>query len=108
MDTIRRPSEYMHPSFWPPLTTSEAKARQEIYQQLEACVWDIQTQDDMNIIAGLGVAVCEMNLKTGEPVEERYTEWLAEQQQTEGGGGEFTEEQMQWLLVIKDHIASIA
>ena len=37
------------------------------------------------------------------PVEERFTEWLSEQQQT---GGEFTEEQMQWLLAIKDHIAS--
>ena len=42
----------------------------------------------------------------GQTVEERFTEWLAEQQQTEGGGGEFTEEQMQWLLAIKDHIAS--
>ena len=41
-----------------------------------------------------------------ERVEERFTEWLSEQQQLEGGGGEFTEEQMQWLLAIKDHIAS--
>jgi type I restriction enzyme R subunit len=39
----------------------------------------------------------------GQTVEERFTEWLSDQQQT---GGEFTEEQMQWLLAIKDHIAS--
>lgn len=39
----------------------------------------------------------------GQTVDERFTEWLSDQQQT---GGEFTEEQMQWLLAIKDHIAS--
>ena len=39
----------------------------------------------------------------GQTVEERFAEWLSEQQQT---GGEFTEEQMQRLLAIKDHIAS--
>ena len=41
----------------------------------------------------------------GQTVEERFTEWLAEQQ-LESDGDEFTEEQMQWLLAIKDHIAS--
>jgi hypothetical protein len=39
----------------------------------------------------------------GQAVEERFTEWLSDQQQS---GGEFTEEQMQWLVAIKDHIAS--
>ena len=38
----------------------------------------------------------------GQTVEERFSEWLSDQQT----GGEFTEEQMQWLLAIKDHIAS--
>ena len=42
----------------------------------------------------------------GQAVEERFTEWLSEQQQLESGGGEITEGQMQWLLAIKDHIAS--
>ena len=36
-------------------------------------------------------------------VEERFTQWWEEQQST---GGEFTPEQMQWLVAIKDHIAS--
>jgi type I restriction enzyme, R subunit len=36
-------------------------------------------------------------------VEERYQQWLAEQQ---AGGAEFTAEQRQWLDAIKDHIAS--
>lgn len=39
----------------------------------------------------------------GQAVEERFTAWLSEQQTA---GGEFTEEQMQWLLAIKEHIAS--
>ena len=39
----------------------------------------------------------------GQKVEERFTQWLSDQQQSDG---EFTEEQMQWLVAIKDHIAS--
>lgn len=39
----------------------------------------------------------------GMTVEERFTEWLSDQQSS---GGEFTAEQMQWLVAIKDHIAS--
>ena len=39
----------------------------------------------------------------GQRVEERFTQWLSDQQQSDG---EFTEEQMQWLVAIKDHIAS--
>ena len=39
----------------------------------------------------------------GQRVEERFTQWLSDQQQA---GGEFTEEQMRWLVAIKDHIAS--
>ena len=46
---------------------------------------------NMNIMAAVGVAVREL---------------LAKQQRLESGGGEFTEEQMQWLVAIKDHIAS--
>ena len=38
-----------------------------------------------------------------QTVQERFTEWLSEQQQT---GGEFTDEQLQWLVAIKDHITS--
>ncbi|WP_404308760.1 type I restriction endonuclease subunit R [Neorhodopirellula lusitana] len=39
----------------------------------------------------------------GMTVDERFTEWLSDQQSS---GGEFTDEQMQWLVAIKDHIAS--
>ncbi|MFC1758307.1 DEAD/DEAH box helicase family protein [Planctomycetota bacterium] len=39
----------------------------------------------------------------GMTVEERFTEWLSDQQSSDG---EFTDEQMQWLVAIKDHIAS--
>ena len=41
----------------------------------------------------------------GQTVEERFTEWLSDQQQL-GEAGEFTEEQLRWLVAIKDHIAS--
>ena len=87
---------------------------------------------NMNIMAGLGVAVREFQLTTGggkhcknivdlvslvrhaidpesplrpigQAVEERFNEWLSDHRET---GGEFTEEQMQWLVAIKDHIAS--
>ena len=83
-------------------------------------------------MAGLGVAVREFQLTTGggkhckhivdlvslvrhaiypesplrpigQAVEERFTEWLSDHRKT---GGEFTEEQMRWLVAIKDHIAS--
>ena len=39
----------------------------------------------------------------GMTVEERFTEWLSEQQSGVDG---FSEDQMKWLVAIKDHIAS--
>lgn len=45
--------------------TPEEKARQEIDRQLGQCGWTIQHRDEMNITAGLGVAVREFKLKTG-------------------------------------------
>ena len=45
--------------------TPEQKARQRIDQQLEQCGWVVQDYADMNISAGLGVAVREFPLKTG-------------------------------------------
>ncbi len=44
----------------------EAKARIEIDRQLKACGWDVQDYAQMNISAGLGVAIREFPLTTGE------------------------------------------
>ena len=46
--------------------TPEEKARQEIDRQLEPCGWAVQDYRQMNISAGLGVAVREFPLATGE------------------------------------------
>jgi type I restriction enzyme R subunit len=46
--------------------TPERKARQKIDQQLDACGWIVQDYRQMNISAGLGVAVREFPLSTGE------------------------------------------
>lgn len=45
--------------------TPEQKAREEIDQQLGQAGWAVQDYADMNISAGLGVAVREFPLKTG-------------------------------------------
>jgi type I restriction enzyme, R subunit len=46
--------------------TPEIQARQNIDRQLTACGWVIQNRKDMNIYAGLGVAVREFPLDVGE------------------------------------------
>ncbi len=46
--------------------TPEEKARRLIDQQLEACGWSVQDYRQMNISAGLGVAVREFPLSTGD------------------------------------------
>src|SRR3984957_845922 len=45
--------------------TPEQKARQEIDRQLQQCGWVVQTYRDMNMSAGLGIAVREFPLKSG-------------------------------------------
>ena len=45
--------------------TPEQRARQEIDLQLQQCGWIVQGYRDMNISAGLGVAVREFRLKSG-------------------------------------------
>jgi type I restriction enzyme R subunit len=45
--------------------TPEQQARQEIDRQLQQCGWVVQGFRDMNISAGLGVAVREFPLKNG-------------------------------------------
>jgi type I restriction enzyme R subunit len=45
--------------------TPEQKARQEIDRRLAECGWLVQNFDEMNILAGRGVAVREFPLKTG-------------------------------------------
>ena len=46
--------------------TPEEKARRSIDRQLKQCGWIIQDADEMNISAGLGVAIREYPLTTGE------------------------------------------
>lgn len=46
--------------------TPEELARQRIDRQLEQSGWSVQDYRQMNISAGLGVAVREFPLKTGE------------------------------------------
>src|SRR6516164_2937550 len=45
--------------------TPEQQSRQEIDRKLEQCGWVVQSYRDMNISAGLGVAVREFPLKGG-------------------------------------------
>jgi len=45
--------------------TPEQQARQRIDRQLEQCGWQVQNYQDMNISAGLGVAIREFPLATG-------------------------------------------
>lgn len=45
--------------------TPEQKARQKIDRQLEQCGWIVQDYDEMNISAGVGIAIREFPLKTG-------------------------------------------
>ncbi|MHB1423320.1 MAG: type I restriction endonuclease subunit R [Gemmataceae bacterium] len=46
--------------------TPEEKARREIDRQLEKCGWIVQDREEMNISAGLGVAIREYSLQGGE------------------------------------------
>jgi type I restriction enzyme R subunit len=46
--------------------TPEEKARHDIDRQLALCGWIVQNRDEMNISAGLGVAVREFPTLTGE------------------------------------------
>ena len=50
----------------PTLLTPEQQAREAIDQMLEASGWQVQTRQQMNRTAALGVAVCEFPLTTGE------------------------------------------
>jgi type I restriction enzyme R subunit len=54
--------------------TPEQKSRQTIDQQLQACGWTVQDYADMDISAGLGVAVREFPLKTGSADYMLYAE----------------------------------
>jgi len=47
------------------MTQPEEKARERIDCQLEQCGWQVQDYRDMNISAGLGVAIREFPLSTG-------------------------------------------
>ena len=46
--------------------TPEEKARRDIDRQLEQCGWLVQDRSEMHISAGLGVAVREFPMITGE------------------------------------------
>lgn len=85
-------------------------------QQPELRLWQAYEAVEPKAVKGRGgkalvdlVAIVRHAIDPKEPlvpvettVEERFLEWLAEQ---EGAGVVFTEEQMRWLEAIKDHIA---
>jgi len=58
-----------------------------------------------NIISLIRFAAGESNVLEpfSETVEDRFNDWLAEQEKL---GRTFTPEQMEWLIMVKDHIAS--
>jgi type I restriction enzyme R subunit len=49
-----------------PALTPEQEARERIDEMLDASGWQVQTRQQMNRTAALGVAVCEFPLTTGE------------------------------------------
>src|SRR3954469_961151 len=51
---------------WAALMTPEEKARKDIDRQLAQCGWQVQSRHEMNLSAGLGIAVREYPLTTGE------------------------------------------
>ena len=58
-----------------------------------------------NLISLMRFAIGEINILEpfSDTVERRFNEWLAQQ---EGLGNRFTPEQMEWLRMIKEHIAT--
>lgn len=50
-----------------PKMNPEELARETIDAMLAAAGWIVQTKDSINLSASLGVAVCELSFKTGEP-----------------------------------------
>lgn len=48
------------------MPTPEELAREKIDKQLEACGWQVQSRNQMNLYAGRGRAVREFPLDTGE------------------------------------------
>ena len=47
------------------MTSPEQEARENIHRQLDQCGWIVQNASEVNISAGLGVAIREFPLKTG-------------------------------------------
>lgn len=111
-----------------PTVTPEEQARLNIDQQLKHCGWHVQDFGAMNIFAGEGVAVREFQLSTGEADYGLYIDGKVAgvieakkvgenltgvETQTDkyakglpDGVPHHTDEQMQWLVTIEDHIAS--
>jgi hypothetical protein len=57
--------------------TPEEKAREAIDQQLEACGWRVQNYREMDLSAGVGIAVREFPLTSGEADYLLYTDGRA-------------------------------
>lgn len=47
------------------MATPEERAREKIGHILKAGGWIIRDRDQMNLMAGTGIAVCEFPLETG-------------------------------------------
>jgi type I site-specific restriction endonuclease len=102
----------------------EQLARDEIDRQLIACGWVIQNKNTFNLTAGIGVATREFQTNVGpadyilfvnqKPVglieakreEEGVRLTMHEDFRKQAGTLKYTEEQVQWLRMIKDYIAA--
>ena len=86
----------------------EEKARQQIDKLLEGSGWTIQDYPEFNLGTSLGVAVREFPLDSGLA---KYLTGIPNglpkvQEQQERVGVKFTQAQTEWLVMIKDHIAT--
>lgn len=86
--------------------TPEEKARQQIDAMLVASGWTVQTRDKINLAASPGVAVCELSFKTGEPDYTLFVDGKAIGMDKAKAGVSFAPDQLTWLSLIRDHIAT--
>lgn len=98
---------------------AEQIARDLIDAKLAEAGWIVQSKDRINFNAGQGVTVrkqtdngsrirrvCGLDKKTApfaENVRRNFQAWILKRHS--GGGQKFNDEQMEWLRMIRDHIA---
>jgi type I restriction enzyme R subunit len=108
-----------------PALNPEQRARQQIDAQLAACGWEVQDYNSVDLSTRRGIALVRFALDQqpvlahfADSVSERFHEWLMDKQggsgvpplnqegQSRDGSATFTPEQLAWLGLIRDHIAT--